>query len=348
MSLDEIETDAAGAEPAGSAQTVPACDKLLDMHRTMVRIRQFEERVKTDYLARKMPGFTHSYVGEEAVAAGGCAALEPGDLITSTHRGHGHAIAKGVGLGPMMAELYGKVTGTCAGRGGSMHIADFSLGMLGANGIVGGGFGLAAGAALAATFLKTSDVTLCFFGDGAINKGTFHEAMNFTGIRSLPVVFLCENNQFAQYTAVSRMTAGGDLAGRAAAYGMPGVEVDGNDVLAVYAATKTAADRARRGAGPSLVVADTYRYYGHNVGEAVPYRSSDEIEERRRRDAIARYEVWLQENRVLDAAGCKQVWDEAAAEVEDAVVFALAGADPDPATALDDLYSDSRAAWSTP
>jgi hypothetical protein len=184
---------------------LPSQDKLRAMHRTMVRIRQFEERVKTDYLARKMPGFTHSYVGEEAVATGGCAALEPGDLITSTHRGHGHAIAKGVGLGAMMAELYGKVTGTCRGRGGSMHIADFSLGMLGANGIVGGGFGLAAGAALAANFLKTGEVTLCFFGDGAINKGTFHEAMNFSGIRRLPVVFLCENNQFAQYMAVFRM-----------------------------------------------------------------------------------------------------------------------------------------------
>jgi pyruvate dehydrogenase E1 component alpha subunit len=182
MVLEQSAVSINGAE-------LPSEDKLRAMHRTMVRIRQFEERVKADYLARKMPGFTHSYVGEEAVATGGCAALGPGDLITSTHRGHGHAIAKGVGLGAMMAELYGKVTGTCRGRGGSMHIADFSLGMLGANGIVGGGFGLAAGAALAANFLKTGEVTLCFFGDGAINKGTFHEAMNFSGIRRLPVVF---------------------------------------------------------------------------------------------------------------------------------------------------------------
>jgi TPP-dependent pyruvate/acetoin dehydrogenase alpha subunit len=294
-----------------------------------------------------MPGFTHSYVGEEAVATGGCAALDPGDLITSTHRGHGHAIAKGVGLGPMMAELYGKATGTCSGRGGSMHIADFSLGMLGANGIVGGGFGLAAGAALAATFRKTPDVTLCFFGDGAINKGTFHEAMNFAGIRKLPMVFLCENNQFAQYTAVSRMTAGGDLAARAAAYGLPGIEVDGNDVLAVYAASKEAVDRARRGEGPSLIIADTYRFYGHNVGEAVAYRSKEEVEERRKADPINRYEAWLQANGHFDADGAKRVWDEVAGEVEASVAFAAAGADPDPATALDDLFADSRAAWST-
>ena len=347
MSVSEVGTERAGRTVARDSETLPPPDKLLDMHRTMVRIRQFEERVKTDYLARKMPGFTHSYVGEEAVATGGCAALDPGDLITSTHRGHGHAIAKGVGFGPMMAELYGKVTGTCGGRGGSMHIADFSLGMLGANGIVGGGFGLAAGAALAATFLKTPDVTLCFFGDGAINKGTFHEAMNFAGIRKLPMVFLCENNQFAQYTAVSRMTAGGDIAGRAAGYGIPGVEVDGNDVLAVYAAAKQAVDAARRGEGPSLIVADTYRYYGHNVGEAVAYRSNAEVEEHRKRDPITRYEAWLEEKGLLDSAGCKQVWDEVTAEVEDSVTFALASADPDPASALAGLYSDTRAAWST-
>jgi acetoin:2,6-dichlorophenolindophenol oxidoreductase subunit alpha len=345
MSVTEIGSSAAGGNPGEAS--LPPRDRLVAMHRTMVRIRQFEERVKTDYLARKMPGFTHSYVGEEAVATGGCAALEPGDLITSTHRGHGHAIAKGVGFRPMMAELYAKVGGTCAGRGGSMHIADFSLGMLGANGIVGGGFGLAAGAALAATFLKTGDVTLCFFGDGAMNKGTFHEAMNFSTIRKLPVVFLCENNQFAQYTAVTRMMAGGDLAGRAAGYGIPGVEVDGNDVLAVYAATRRAVDRARRGEGPSLIVADTYRFYGHNVGEAVSYRTNAEVEERRKGDPIPRYEAWLQANGYLDDAGCAKVWEDVTREVDESVTFALADADPDPVTALDDLFAESRAAWST-
>ncbi len=338
---------ASDGQDQSKQSNIASRDQLVAMHRTMVRIRLFEERVLTDYLARKMPGFTHSYVGEEAVATGACAALEPGDLITSTHRGHGHAIAKGVQLGPMMAELYGKATGTCAGRGGSMHIADFSLGMLGANGIVGGGFGLAAGAALAASFLKTGDVTLCFFGDGAMNKGTFHEGLNFAAIRKLPTVYLCENNQFAQYTAVTRMTAGGDLAGRAAGYGVPGVRVDGNDVLAVYAATRDAVDRARHGGGPSLIIADTYRFYGHNVGEAVPYRSKEEVAERRRGDPIPRYETWLQANGHRDAAACKSVWDEVGAEVEEAVAFAFGSADPDPATALDDLFADSRAAWST-
>jgi pyruvate dehydrogenase E1 component alpha subunit len=346
----ETETTRNGSATAagiGSNSGLPSHDELLAMHKTMVTIRVFEERVKTDYLARRMPGFTHSYVGEEAVATGGCAALEPGDLITSTHRGHGHAIAKGVGIGPMMAELYGKATGTCIGRGGSMHIADFSLGMLGANGIVGGGFGLAAGAALAAKFQKTPDITLCFFGDGAMNKGTFHEALNFSALHKLAVVFLCENNQFAQYTAVARNTAMTNLASRASAYAMPGVEVDGNDVLAVRAATKEAADRARSGGGPSLVVADTYRFYGHNVGEAVAYRTKEEVEERRKGDPIPRFEAWLAENGHLDAAGKDRVWAEIGDEVEASVKFALESPDPDPATALNDLYADSHAAWST-
>jgi TPP-dependent pyruvate/acetoin dehydrogenase alpha subunit len=347
LAMETAEISAANEQDKAAARAFPEPSQLVAIHRTMLRIRLFEERVRTDYLARRMPGFTHSYVGEEAVAAGACAALEPGDLITSTHRGHGHAIAKGVALSSMMAELYGKVTGTCSGRGGSMHIADFSLGMLGANGIVGGAFGRAAGAALGSACLKTPDVTLCFFGDGAINKGTFHEAMNFAGIRRLPMVFLCENNQFAQYTAVGRMTAGGDLAGRGHAYGMPGFEVDGNDVLAVYAATHEAAARARRGGGPSLIIADTYRFYGHNVGEAVPYRSAAEVEDRRKGDPILRYEDWLQKNGHIDAGRRKAVADEVAAEVEEAVRFALASADPDPGTALTDLFADSRAAWST-
>ena len=335
------------AAAIGSNSDLPSRDELLKIHKTMVTIRQFEERVRTDYLARRMPGFTHSYVGEEAVATGGCAALEPGDLITSTHRGHGHAIAKGVGIGPMMAELYGKATGTCIGRGGSMHIADFSLGMLGANGIVGGGFGLATGAALAAKFQKTPDITLCFFGDGAMNKGTFHEALNFSALNKLAVVFLCENNQFAQYTAVARNTATTDLASRAASYAMPGLTVDGNDVLAVHAATKEAAHRARAGGGPTLIVADTYRFYGHNVGEAVAYRTKEEVEERRKGDPIPRFETWLADNGYLDEGGRKEVWDAVSAEVEASVKFALESPDPDPATAIEDLYSDTRAVWST-
>jgi acetoin:2,6-dichlorophenolindophenol oxidoreductase subunit alpha len=346
MKTETVTKPAAGAVGIGSNSGL-STESLLAIHRTMVTIRVFEERVRVDYLARRMPGFTHSYVGEEAVATGGCAALEPGDLITSTHRGHGHAIAKGVGIGPMMAELYGKATGTCIGRGGSMHIADFSLGMLGANGIVGGGFGLAAGAALAAKFQGTPDITLCFFGDGAMNKGTFHEALNFSALHKLPVVFLCENNQFAQYTAVARNTATSDLASRATSYAMPGVNVDGNDVLAVRAATAEAADRARNGGGPTLIIADTYRFYGHNVGEAVPYRTKEEVEERRKQDPIPRFEAWLAENGCLDEAGRKKVWEMINDDVEASVKFALESPDPDPSSAINDLYSDTRAAWST-
>ena len=199
-----------------STEVLPA------LHTTMVRIRVFEERVQELFLARKLPGFVHVYLGEEAVATGVCAALEPGDYITSTHRGHGHAIAKGVDLDRLMAELYGKVTGVCRGRGGSMHVADFGLRMLGANGIVGGGFGLAAGAALSSSLRGEKDVAVCFFGDGGINKGTFHEALNFAAVKHLPVVYVCENNQFAQYTAREQTTSVTDLAVRASAYGILG------------------------------------------------------------------------------------------------------------------------------
>lgn len=345
--VSEINTQSTdGAREDGNVQ-VPPLEKLMELHRVMVRIRVFEQRVHDDYLARKMPGFTHSYIGEEAVATGGCAALEPGDLVTSTHRGHGHAVAKGVSFNGMMAELYGKVTGTCKGRGGSMHIADFSLGMLGANGIVGGGFGLADGAALAATFNKTNDVTICFFGDGATNKGTFHEGLNFAAVRKLPVVFLCENNQYAQYTAIKRMIPVEDLSIRAKSYGMPGVRVDGNDVVAVYNATKEAVDRARRGDGPTFIVAETYRFYGHNVGEAAPYRTKLEVEEARNDDPIPRFETWLLENGHANAETLKAVWDEVKDEVERSVTFANESDDPDPATALDDLFAESHATWST-
>ncbi len=318
---------------------LPSRDLLHHMFRTMVRIRLFEERVLADYLARKIPGFTHSYVGEEAVATGVCATLEPKDYITSTHRGHGHAIAKGVGLNALMAELHGKTTGVCHGRGGSMHVADFSLGMLGANGIVGGGFGLAVGAGISIVFRKSGQVAVCFFGDGGINKGTFHEALNLAAVMKLPVVFACENNQYAQYTAMSRTTSVQDLAQRAIAYGIPGTTVDGNDVLAVYDATLTAVDRARAGGGPSLVVLDTYRFYGHSVGDAEAYRTKDEVAERRKFDPIPRFESWLLDHKVIDEAQREQVWEEVKKEVEDSVAFALASPDPDPATALDDLFT---------
>ena len=329
--------------PFAYRQYSPA--ELKEVLRKMYLIRRFEEGAEDAYMRGLIHGTMHLSIGQEASAVGICMPLSEDDQITSTHRGHGHAIAKGVGFPAMMAELYGKLPGSCAGRGGSMHIADFSLGMLGANGIVGGGFGLAAGAALAAQFLGNRDLTLCFFGDGAINKGQFHEAINFTALRRLPVIFLCENNQFAQYTAVERTTAGG-LVDRGTPFGVPGTEVDGNDVLAVYRATRAAVDRARAGRGPTLIVANTYRFYGHNVGEAVPYRSEADVAERRNRDPIPRYEAWLQAEGLIDTAECARVWDEVAREVDDSVAFALAAPDPDPATAMDDLYASTRAAWS--
>jgi acetoin:2,6-dichlorophenolindophenol oxidoreductase subunit alpha len=318
----------------------------LDLLRMMVRIRVFEERVLADYTAGKMPGFTHSYIGQEAVAVGACGALRRTDWITSTHRGHGHAIAKGVALRPMMAELYGKAAGVCRGRGGSMHIADFSMGMLGANGIVGGGFGLAVGAAMSSRHLGTDAVALSFFGDGGINKGTFHESMNFAALERLPVIFLCENNRFAQYTAIDRTTAGSALEDRAFGYGIPGVAVDGNDVRAVLEATTAAVERARAGDGPTLIIADTYRFQGHSVGDPEAYRTKDEVAEQKAFDPIPRFEErLLAEGRATkDQIG--SIWSDARTETDDATEFAVGSPLPDPATAADDLYADTTADWS--
>lgn len=306
------------------------------LHRTMLRIRVFEEEVQRLFLARKLPGFVHVYLGQEAVAAGACAVLDATDVITSTHRGHGHAIAKGVDLPRLMAELYGKETGVCRGRGGSMHVADFGLGMLGANGIVGGGLGLAVGAALSARYRGTRQVAAAFFGDGGINKGTFHEALNFAALRSLPVLFLCEDNQYAQYTARSRSTPIADLAVRASGYGMPGLTVDGNDVQAVHEATRTAVARARDGEGPTLLVFRTYRYGGHFVGDMEEYREKVEVELARGEDPITRYERALRDAGV-EGASLDAAWDEVRQEVADAIAFAEASPLPDPATALDGM-----------
>ena len=312
----------------------------LALHRTMVLIRVFESRVEELFKAGKLPGFVHTYLGEEAIAAGVCAHLGPGDYITSTHRGHGHAIAKGMSPAALMAELYGRAEGACRGRGGSMHVADFSLGMLGANGIVGGGFGIAAGAALSARHRGTDRVAVCFFGDGGINKGTFHEALNFASVHRLGVVYVCENNQYAQFTARSRTTSVDDLAVRATAYGMAGVTVDGNDVAAVSAAAAGAVERARGGDGPTLLNMVTYRLGGHYVGDAEVYRDAAEVEEQRRRgDPIRRWERTLASRGWLDPEERASVYAEAAATVRDAENRAEAGTLPDPASALDDVFT---------
>jgi len=317
-------------------------DQAMALHRTMVRIRVFESRVQELFAQGKLPGFVHTYVGEEAIAAGVCAQLRSDDYITSTHRGHGHAIAKGVSLRALMAELYGKETGVCKGRGGSMHVADFSLGMLGANGIVGGGFGIAAGAGLSARCRETDQVAVCFFGDGGINKGTFHEALNFAAVHQLPVVYVCENNEYAQFTAASRTTSVEDLSVRAEAYGMVGQTIDGNDAGAVHSAAGEAVERARGGGGPTLLNMKTYRFGGHYVGDAEVYRDNEEVAQRRARDPIPRLEAVLSRSDRMGQGERQDVWDEAAEEVADAESFAESSPLPDPADALRYVFTEAQ------
>src|SRR3954453_16512598 len=260
--------------------------RLLDLYERMVEIRMFEDAAGKNFADGLIPGFVHLYAGEEAVAVGVCAHLTDRDYITSTHRGHGHCIAKGVDIPGMVAELMGKATGICKGKGGSMHIADVDKGMLGANGIVGGGPPLAAGAALTAKTLGTGGVAVCFFGDGASNQGTFHESLNLAAIWKLPVVFVCENNGYAESTPFHYHCSTTDVANRASAYEMPGLVVDGLDLFAVYEASGEAIARARAGEGPTLIEAKTYRYYGHFQGDMVTYRTEEELNRYKERDAI--------------------------------------------------------------
>ncbi len=313
----------------------------LAIHRTMVRIRVFESRVEELFKAGKLPGFVHTYLGQEAIAAGVCAVLRPDDYLTSTHRGHGHSIAKGIDLDSIMAELFGKETGTCRGRGGSMHVADFSIGMLGANGIVGGGLGIAAGAALSARYRGTDQVAVAFFGDGGINKGTFHEALNFASVHQLGVVYVCENNQYAQFTSRLRTTSVEDLSVRATAYGMPGVTLDGNDVGAVYQAASEAVTRARKGEGPTLLNLETYRLGGHYVGDAEVYREASEVDRHRQLDPIVRWEQQLLDQGLLTGPEPSEVWEQVRAEVSEAVRFAEESPLPHRNTALEAVFTGS-------
>ena len=261
-------------------------DKLLEIYEQMTTIRQFEERVCEEFAANRIPGFVHLYAGEEAVAVGVCAHLTDEDIITSTHRGHGHCIAKGVDIKTMMAELYGRATGVCKGKGGSMHIADLDRGMLGANGIVGGGIPLAVGAALTAQVLDTEHIAVSFFGDGGANEGSFHEGLNLAGVWQLPAIFIAENNGWAESTSSAYSVAGADIAGRAQAYGMPGVSVDGLDLFDVYEKAGSAIALARAGEGPTLLECKTYRFYGHHEGDAQGYRTQEEIEEYRKNHCV--------------------------------------------------------------
>ena len=316
-------------------------DVLLDMHRRMVRIRIFEETAGQLMEDGKIPGALHLYVGEEAVGSGVMVHLSDDDWITSTHRGHGHLIAKGGQFREMFSELFGRATGYCKGKGGSMHVSNMEVGMLGANGIVGGGPPIAMGAAFSNKFRKTDRVAVCFFGDGASNEGSFHEAANMAGLYKLPCVFVCENNGYGEYTPQANHQAIVDVADRAPGYGMPGVIVDGMDAVAVYEAAGEAIARARRGEGPTLLECKTYRFYDHvgRRGMGMNYRTDEELERWMQRDPIKLMEARLAEQGVLSAEAAQAIHDEITAEVNEAVEYADASPMPDPSAVTEDVYA---------
>jgi TPP-dependent pyruvate/acetoin dehydrogenase alpha subunit len=316
--------------------------KLVHMLRTMMLIREFDERAIRLRVAGKIYGAVHPYVGQEAVAVGVCSTLTTSDRVTSTHRGHGHCIAKGADIRRMMAELFGRVDGYCKGKGGSMHIADFAVGMLGANGIVGGGLPIACGAALAAQLEGKGSVTVCFFGDGAAAEGEFHEALNIAALWKLTIVFVCENNQYAANNAVAVQHPRIDIAAHAHAYTMPGVIVDGNDVLEVYGASGDAVTRARRGEGPTLLECKTYRWHFHAMRAAVPpeTRPLDEIATWKARDPIARLERHLLDLGSVAAAVLATLRERVMADLDEAVAFAEASPFPDPKHLLVDMFAE--------
>jgi TPP-dependent pyruvate/acetoin dehydrogenase alpha subunit len=317
----------------------PGPDALLAMYASMLRVRLFEERARELFQNGRIPGFLHTSVGQEAVAVGVAAALRHDDYVLSTHRGHGHLIAKGGSLRGLMAELYGKANGICHGKGGTMHIADVSVGYLGANGVLASGCVVAPGVGMSIKRRRSSQIVVTFFGDGAANRGPFHEGVNLAALWKLPVVFVCENNRWASSTAHALSTAGGSIAARGAGYGIPGERVDGNDVLAVHDAVTRAAERARGGDGPSLIEAHTIRWVGHFEGDAQAYRGKDEVAEGRQRDPIARLERLLIERHLLDAAQAARVRESVVAEIEDAITYAEASPLPRPEDALTDLFA---------
>jgi len=313
--------------------------KLLEMYRRMLDIRYFEEKVFELYGQNLVPGTIHLYTGQEAIAVGVCTNLRDDDYITSTHRGHGHCIAKGAQLDRVMAEILGKKTGYCRGKGGSMHIADFSRGMLGATAVVGAGIPIAAGAGLSIRLRGTDQVVACFFGEGASNQGTFHEGINIAAVWNLPVVFVCENNLYAMGTRQTRVMKLANVADRAAAYGIPGVVADGNDVLAVYEKAHEAVARARRGKGPTLIECKTYRHKGHSRFDPATYRPKEEVAEWLQKDPIARFRKKLLENGVLTEDEAEEIRREAVAAVDEAVKFAMESPYPAPEEAFEDVYA---------
>ncbi|HET7580070.1 MAG TPA: thiamine pyrophosphate-dependent dehydrogenase E1 component subunit alpha [Bacillales bacterium] len=309
------------------------------MYQKMCEIRHFEDKVHTVFSQGVLPGFVHLYAGEEAVAVGVCAELDEKDSITSTHRGHGHCIAKGCDLNGMMAEIYGKVTGLCKGKGGSMHIADVEKGMLGANGIVGGGFPLACGAGLTAKTKNTGGVAVCFFGDGANNHGTFHEGINLAAIWKLPVIFVAENNGYAEATPFSYASSCSNIADRAAGYNIPGEVVDGKDVVNVYQTAKKAIERARAGLGPTLIECKTFRNYGHFEGDAQTYKTKvEQSKHSTELDAIMRFRSYLVEQQLADENELDEIKKKTERSIEEAVKFAENSAEPGASDLLQDVY----------
>ena len=309
------------------------------LYQKMLEIRLFEEKVYELYGQNLVPGTIHLYAGQEAVAAGVCENLRKDDYIVSTHRGHGHCIAKSASLERTMAEILGKKAGYCKGKGGSMHIADFTVGMLGATAVVGGGIPIATGAGLSIQLRGTDQVVACFFGDGASNQGTFHEGINMAAAWKLPVLFVCENNLYAMGTRQTQVMLVEDIADRAAAYGIPGVSVDGNDVLAVYEAAQTAVSRARGGGGPTLMECKTYRHKGHSRWDPATYRSKDEVEQWLANDPLGRLRGQLMELDGSSQEDITQIEEKVAQLVDAAVKFAMQSDYPAPEEALDDVYA---------
>lgn len=319
-------------------------DALLAMYRTMVLIREAEDRVRRLFAEAKLPGFIHSYLGEEAVAAGVCAALRTDDWIASHHRGHGHILAKGGDLDRFFAELYGRASGYCKGKGGSMHVADLGLGILGANGIVGAGLPIAAGAGLAAQLEGSDRVAVAFIGDGATDIGAFHETLNLASLWDLPLVCVVENNGYADFIAQRDHQRIERISDRAAAYAMAGETVDGNDVLAVHVAARAAVARARSGAGPTLIECVTYRWRGHYEGDPQPYRTADEVEYWKDRDPLPRAEAELRERGALDDSDVSDILAVTQARIDASVRAAEAAPLPEPTDALTDVYADPNLA----
>ena len=315
--------------------------ELLGMYRNMAMIRAFDSRAVEEFHAGNIPGVVHTYIGEEAVAVGACSTLRRTDKIVSTHRGHGHTIAKGADINLMMAELFARSNGYCHGKGGSMHIADFSVGMLGANGIVGAGMPIATGAALAAQLDHSDGVAVAFFGDGASNEGAFHGSLNLASIWKLPVIFVCENNRWAVGVPASYALSVEDVSVRAISYNIPGVTVDGTDVLAVREAMEQAVQRAREGLGPTLVECKTYRWRGHSEQEGNPpdSRSQDEQDLGRTNDPIEKFSDRLKEQGLASDADLKQIDEQVATAVEEAIAFAKASPMPNPEDALTDVFA---------